>query len=219
MESFLTILAQYGPRLASGLCWTFGMWLAGAILAVVVGLGITLLQMAGIRPLNWLCRSYIAVIRGTPFLIQLFLLYYAAPSIGIRFDAVTVGVLGLGIYGSAYFAEIFRAGFVGIPVGHTEAARVLGFSRRQIFLRINLPQMVTNVVPATFNQLIILLKESSILSIITIPELTTVASGISSETFKVTAPYLAMALLYWILVQAVAQVGQLAEKRTTGYLR
>lgn len=219
MESLLVFIDQYGLRWLSGLGWTFAMCLAGSILAVALGLALALLQMLPSRVLRFACRRYIWLIRGTPFLVQLFLLYYAAPFIGIRMDAVTVGILGLGIYGSAYFAEIFRSGFIGIPVGHSEAAVMLGFNKLQILTRIKLRQMVTAVVPASINQLIILIKESSVLSIITIPELTTVTSAISAETFKVTEPYLIMALLYWIVVQAVAQAGLFLEKQTTGYLK
>lgn len=219
MEPFLALIDQYGARWLSGLGWTFAMCLAGSALAILLGLVITVLQMSGNRLIGTACRAYIWLIRGTPFLVQLFLLYYAAPSIGIRMDAVTVGGLGLGIYGSAYFAEIFRAGFIGIPVGQSEAATMLGFNNRQILLRIKLRQMVTAAVPASINQLIILIKESSVLSIITIPELTTVTSAIAAETFKVTEPYLIMALLYWIVVQAVAQLGFLIEKHTTEYLK
>lgn len=219
MESLLAFIDQYGMRWLSGLGWTFAMCAAGSVVAVAWGLTISLMQMLPSRMLRSVCRGYIWLIRGTPFLVQLFLLYYAAPSIGIRMDAVTVGVLGLGIYGSAYFAEIFRSGFIGIPVGHSEAAVMLGLNEWQILFRIKLRQMVTSVVPASINQLIILIKESSVLSIITIPELTTVTSAISSETFKVTEPYLIMAMLYWVIVQTVAQAGFFLEKHTTGYLK
>src|SRR5205823_5484036 len=121
---------------------------------IALGLMLALLHAT---PLRLACRGYIQFMRGTPLLVQLFLLYYCGPAIGIRLDAITAGVLGLAANAAAYFAEIFRAGFESIPKGQVEAARIVGLTPRHIVTRIKLPQMLALIVPPSVNQVIIVL--------------------------------------------------------------
>jgi polar amino acid transport system permease protein len=151
--------------------------------------------------------------RGLPILILLFVLYYGGPSIGLRLRAETVGVLGLGFYTAAFFAEIFRSGFQSIPAGQVEAAEMAGLTGAQIVRHIKLPQMLVLVTPPLVNQIIILIKESAVLSIITVAELTKNTTQFVNETYAVIQPYLAAALLYWLLVEVVAQLGRLVERK------
>jgi len=209
---------RYGPELLAGLGYTAYVSALGSGFGIVIGLIVALLSALPLRAIRWLCRSYIEAIRGTPILIQLFLIYYAGPSFGLTLDAITVGVLGLGICGGAYFAEIFRAGLMSIPKGQVEAARVLGFSQSQILWRIKLPQMLVLIIPPAVNQIIILIKESAVLSIITVPELTKVTTKIVNESFAIVQPYLAMALLYWLLIETIAWLGLRLERRMARYL-
>lgn len=136
----------------------------------------------------------------------------------MRLSATATALISLGVYGSAYFAEIFRAGFNAVPRGQIEAARVLGFSRWSILTKIELPQMASLIIPPSVNQSIILIKESAVLSIITVAELTTMTSRIVSETFSFTIPYLVLALLYWLLVEATNRFGRWMEKITCKHL-
>jgi len=172
-----------------------------------VGLVLTILGGIGLRPLSWIVRLYIEIMRGLPILILLFVLYYGGPSIGLRLNAETVGVVGLGFYGAAYFAEIF------ISKGQIEAARLAGLTGAQIIRYIKLPQMLMLITPPMVNQIIILIKESAVLSIITVAELTKNTTQFVNETYAVLEPYLAAALLYWLLVEGVAQLGRLVERR------
>lgn len=207
------MLAAYAPLLLSGLWVTASVSAAAALIALAGGLALALGLLSSVAPLRWISRIYVEVMRGTPILVILFLLYYGGPSLGLVLDPVPAGILGLGFYGAGFFAEIFRAGFQSIPLGQIEAARMLGMSPARIVARIKLPQMLALIVPPGTNQLIILVKESALLSIITVAELTKNATQMAGETFAVVEPYLAIALLYWLLIEALARAGAFVERR------
>jgi polar amino acid transport system permease protein len=207
------LLVRYGPLLLAGLATTLRVCALASVIAVVAGLALALLLRARTRAVRAAARAYVEVTRGTPILVILFLLYYGGPSVGLVLDAEPVGILGLGLYGAGYFAEIFRAGFESIPKGQIEAARMVGLNRRQIVHRIQIPQMLGLIVPPSVNQAIILVKESAVLSIITVAELTKKATQMANETFAVVEPYLAVALLYWLLIEAIAWSGRRIERR------
>ena len=213
MSFDLDIVLRYGPLLLAGLWTTARICALASLLAIVAGLAVAILYSVRLRPVKLLCRAYIEVMRGTPILVLLFLLYYGGPSIGLTLDAEPVGIIGLGLYGGGYFAEIFRAGFQSIPAGQIEAARMLGIPRRMIVARIQIPQMLTLIIPPSTNQVIILVKESAILSIITVAELTKNTTQMVNETFAVIEPYVAGALLYWLLIEGIALAGGAAERR------
>ena len=206
------VMANYGPLLLAALATTVRICFIATAIAMLLGFAMALALQSRSRLLAWLARIYVEIMRGTPILVVLFLLYYGGPTIGLTLDAEPVGILGLSLYGAGYFAEIFRAGLQSIPVGQVEAARMLGISPRHIVARIQAPQMLRLVVPPSINQVIVLIKESAALSIITVPEITKVGAQISNETFAVVAPYLIVALLYWLVVEAVATVGFLVER-------
>jgi len=207
------LILRYGPLLLEGFWTTLRLCLAACLLALGLGLVLALLLRAPFRALRALVRAYVETMRGLPILVILFLLYYGGPSIGLLLDAEPVGILGLGFYGAAYFAEIFRAGFASIPAGQIEAARMLGLRRLQIVRRIELPQMAALVTPPATSQIIILVKESAVLSIIAVDELTKSATRMANETFAVVEPFLAIALLYWLLIEAISRSGQWLERR------
>jgi polar amino acid transport system permease protein len=212
------VLWRYMPALVSGFGVTILCWSAGAALGVVAGFAIALLYRLPMAPLRWLLRAYIEIIRGTPFLVQLFLLYSGGPFIGLRLEATTAGVLGLGIYSSAYFAEAFRAGFNAVPRGQIEAATSIGMNSFDILLRISLPSMLVATLPALVNLLIIFSKETVVLSIITVPELMYQMQTMAAETFTAFNAIFAMAIFYWLLVEAVSRLGARLERRVTAYM-
>ena len=158
------------------------------------------------------------MIRGTPFLVQLFVLYYGGPLIGLRLDALPAGILGLTIYGSPYFAEIFRSGFRAVPNGQIEAARAIGMTEPTIIRRILLPLGLVSSLPALVNFSIILTKETVILSIITVPELMYQVGRMSAETFRYLETNLVLALFFWLLVEAISRLGRRLEARVTKHL-
>ncbi|OQM75336.1 amino acid ABC transporter permease [Manganibacter manganicus] len=214
----LSILLQYWPILLDGFKLTIFAWVLGTLFSMILGLIISLAQRYGPRPLGWLIQAYIEVIRGTPFLVQLFVLYYGGPLLGLRLDALPAGILGLSVYGSPYFAEIFRSGFLAVPVGQLEAARAIGMHELTIVRRILLPLSLVSALPALVNFAIILTKETVILSIITVPELMYQVQRMSTETFRYLEANLVLALFFWGLVETISRCGRLLETRITKHL-
>lgn len=214
----MELIEQYGPALLRGFGVTVTCWILGTIFGMALGLAIALVQRYAPRPLRWLIQVYIEVIRGAPFLVQLFVLYYGGPLIGLRLDALPAGLLGLTIYGSPYFAEIFRSGFRAVAHGQIEAARAIGMTEPAIIRRILLPLGLVSALPALVNFSIILTKETVILSIITVPELMYQVSRMSAETFRYVEANLVLALFFWALVETISRVGRRLETRITQHL-
>jgi len=213
MSFDFNLYVQYGPTLMAGLGFTVYVCTLATLIGIVVGMVVAILQGLPVPPLRWACRGYIEVIRGTPILVQLFIVYYGGPSFGLVLDAETVGIGGLGIYCGAYFAEVFRAGFESVPKGQTEAARLVGLSSTRIIFRIKLPQMLILIIPPSINTLIMTIKESAILSIITVPEITKMTIQVVNETYAVFEPYLALAFLYWVIIEILSRIGRIIEAR------
>ncbi len=213
-----SILQQYGPGLLSGFGNTILCWFLGTIFSMALGLVIALVQRYGSRWVGRIIQVYIEIIRGTPFLVQLFVLYYGGPLVGLRLDALPAGLLGLTIYGSPYFAEIFRSGFRAVSVGQIEAARAIGMSEPSIVRRILLPLGLVSSLPALVNFSIILTKETVILSIITVPELMYQVQRMSTETFRYLEANLVLALFFLALVETISNVGRWLEARVTKHL-
>jgi polar amino acid transport system substrate-binding protein len=163
---------KYLPRLLRGAGMTIEISLLAMAVAVTAGLIIVLVRLYTFPPLTWLARIYVEVIRGTPLLIQLFFIYYGLPELGIRLNPFIAGVLGLGLNYAANEAENYRAGIQSIPRAQTEAAFALGFTRWQTLQRIILPQALRVVIPPVTNDFIAMFKDSSIVSVITMVELT-----------------------------------------------
>ena len=214
----MDLLQQYGPALLRGFGYTVLCWALGTVLGMALGLVIALVRHYGPRWLGWIIQIYIEIIRGTPFLVQLFVLYYGGPLVGLRLDALPAGLLGLTIYGSPYFAEIFRAGFRAVAPGQIEAARAIGMAESTIVRRILLPLSLVSALPALINFSIILTKETVILSIITVPELMYQVSRMSAETFRFVEANLVLALFFWGLVEAISRMGRRFEARVTKHL-
>lgn len=212
------LLHRYGPDLLTGFGMTLFTWAFGTLLGFALGFAIELLRRFGPKRLAWPIRAYVEFIRGTPFLVQLFVLYYGGPLIGLRLDALPAGVLGLTVYGSAYFTEILRAGFDAVPKGQIEAARAMGFTDGVIVRRIMVPVMMVSALPALVNFAIILTKETVILSMITVPEIMFQTQTMMSETFAFVEPILILALFFWGFVEVISRLGRRLERRFTHYL-
>ena len=212
------ILWRYLPSLISGFGVTIFCWSVGGALGMVLGFAIALARRFPFPPLRWGLRAFVEVFRGTPFLMQLFLLYAGGPYIGLKLSATAAGVLGLALYSAAYFAEIFRAGFGTVPVGQIEAATSVGMAPFDILRRVTLPAALIAAVPPIVNMLIILSKETVVLSIITVPELMYQVQTMAAETFTAFGAIFAMAAFYWLLVESVSRLGARVEKRVTAFL-
>ena len=209
----LVLIQASIPEIIEGLGFTLLMWLPGSALALALGLLVAILRHYGGRLLDRSLQALLGVLRGTPFLVQIFLLYYGGPFIGLDLDAPTAGLFGLAVYGAAYFAEIIRGGLAAVPRGHIEAAACVGLSRAQTLRRVLLPEMALLILPSTINMLLVLMKETAVRSIITGPELTAVITGIGSLHFAYAEAAFMLAVCYWGLTEATGLLGRGLERR------
>ncbi len=209
----LGLIASYAPAILRGLGVTIGIWIACCAFGLALGFVIAVARHYGPRALDWALFIPVEIIRGTPFLVQVFLLYYGGPFIGLSLDNLPAGVLALSVYASAYYSELWRAGFAAIPKGHLEAADCVGLSGPQTMARIILPEMALIMLPAMVNMTILMLKETAILSIISVPELTLEVSALGTQNYAFVESFTILALVYWALVELTGSLGRAAEAR------
>jgi His/Glu/Gln/Arg/opine family amino acid ABC transporter permease subunit len=187
---------------------------AGAfVLAIVVGLVLALLQTVKISIITVVVRTYIEIIRGTPIIAQLFILYFGLTEFGIRFTPVQAATLGLGLNGAAYLAEVFRAGIQSIHAGQMEAALTVGMTPLIAMRYVVLPQALNLVVPPTTNYSIALLKDTAIVSAVAAPEIMFKARNLVMETYLSTQIYLLVALMYLVMSLILATISRRLERR------
>ncbi|NLZ70280.1 MAG: amino acid ABC transporter permease [Clostridiaceae bacterium] len=203
--------------LLDGLLLTLFMSAMAALIGMIIGLILSVIRVsyrAGVRIpiLNALAGAYIAVIRGTPVMVQLLIIYFSIFGNLTDIPPVLVAGLAFGINSGGYMAEIFRAGIESIGVGQTEAGRSLGLSYGQTMRRIILPQAIRNVLPTMFNEFITLLKETSVAGFIAVDDLTRAGNNIRSKTWS-NQPLYAVALIYLILVLGLTRLLSVLEKR------
>jgi polar amino acid transport system permease protein len=213
----LALVVSKLPEVFGALGVTIYVWLASLVGAIALGFAVAVARRYGPRWLDWVLLAYVEVFRGTPFLVQLYLLYYGGPYAGLSLDALPAGLLGLSVYGGAYYSEVFRLGFEAVPRGHVEAAECAGLTRAQIVRRILLPEMAVLVLPASVNLAVSLLKDTAILSVITVQELTFTVSAIGTEFYAFVEALFLLALGYWGLVEIAAALGRIAERRLARY--
>ncbi|MEH3024031.1 MAG: amino acid ABC transporter permease [Pseudomonas oryzihabitans] len=208
----------YLPDFAHALLVTLGISLAGATIGLLLGFTLNALRLA-VPAFVGLYRLYVWLVRGTPFLAQLLLIYFGLPVLGLTLDAVQASILALGLYSAAYFAELLRTAWASIPQGQLEAARVHGLNGIQAFWHIQAPQAMAFALPLLGNQVILTIKESAVTSVITVPELTMTTGQIVSNTFSYVVPYALLVLSYWLLTLLVGAVAARLGRRATRYLR
>jgi His/Glu/Gln/Arg/opine family amino acid ABC transporter permease subunit len=211
-------LSSYLPEFADALLVTLGISLAAAIIGLLLGFSLNALRIA-IPGFVAVYRLYVWLIRGTPFLAQLAVIYFGLPVMGVRLEAVEASILSLALYSAAYFAELLRSAWASVPGGQMEAARVHGISRSQAFWHVQAPQAMAFALPLLGNQVILTIKESAVTSIITVPELTMTAGRIVSTTFSYVMPYALLVLSYWLLTSMVAAAASALGRHMTRHLR
>jgi polar amino acid transport system substrate-binding protein len=182
-------------------------------LAMALGLAFALLRMFGPAPLRWLSIAYVELLRGTPLLLQLYVVFYLLPEVGIRIPAFWAAIAGLAINYSAYEAEIYRAGLQAVPRGQMEAALSLGMSQTLALRRIVVPQALRIVVPPVTNDFIAMFKDTSVCSVITVMELTKQYSVQRNDTGATLELAAMTALLYLLMSIPLARLASYLEKR------
>jgi len=187
------------PILGLGLIVTLEAAAAGFVIAMVLGLVFALLRRSRTRAVAWTMAVVIEFIRDTPLLIQLFFLYYVLPVYGIQLPAFLTGAIALGLQYSAYTSEVYRAGLDAVPRGQWEAAVALNMSRARTYRDIVVPQALPRVVPALGNYLVSMLKETPVLSVVTVLDMVNLANLIGDRTFEYLVPLSLVGLIFLIL--------------------
>lgn len=205
MNLDFSIIIKYLPYLLQGAGLTIELAVLGIALGILIGLVAALLKISH-TPLRYIAHFYIWLIRGTPLLVQLFLIYFGLPQLGITLSAFASSVLGLGINSGAYLAEVFRGGIEAVPVGQTEASLSLGMGKFLTMRRIILPQALRIALPSLGNQFIISLKDSSLCSVITMSELLQTSQRFASVTFASMEFYTAAAVFYLVMTTVLSAV-------------
>lgn len=207
------LIVQSVPFLLKGAVYTVQVSVLAIVFGLVLGWMLGLIAVAGPRWLRAVAWAYVQFIRGTPLLVQIFLIYFGLPALGINVPAYWSGVIALGLNSAGFQAEIVRAGIESIDRGQTEAARSIGMSSVQTLLFILVPQTIRRVIPPLTNELITLTKSSSLLSAIAVLELTHAGQAIIARTFAPFEIYAAVAVLYLILIAILSRGSALLERR------
>ncbi len=211
----LATLRMYLTPLAEGTVWTLALFFCSAFLAVARGLVVCLCRLSPSRLLSRGARFYIDVIRGTPLLLQLFYIYYGLPEMGVVINGFVAGVLGLTLNFGAYLAELFRSGIQSVDSGQYEAARALGLGKVQRLRRIVLPQALRTVFPALGNYALVLIKETSLVAVISVYELMRAGEMLAGATFQALTVYTMVGVIYFAMCSVLSYVFRRSEKRLT----
>jgi polar amino acid transport system permease protein len=205
------------PLLLQGAIVTLEVALASILLGTVVGLLLTLIRSGGSRVLSGAVALYISFARGTPLFIQILLVYYGLPAVGLDLPKFAAGVLALSLNGGAYISEMIRGALSAIAPGQIEAARAFGFSKAKIWTRIKLPQIGMYVLPPITVEFVVLLKASSLLSVIAITELTRTAQGVISDSFRPLEILVLAGAIYFVLCFGITQMARYLEQKTLAW--
>lgn len=203
------------PALLRGTLVTLYVTAAGMVLAIVVGLVLAVARRGGNRIAVAAVDLFVTVVRSTPLLIQLYLLFYVLPLYGVSFSPLLTGIVGLGLHYSSFLSEVFRAGIEAVPRGQWEASVALQFSRATTWKRIILPQAFRVVLPQIGNYLISMYKHAALLATITVVELLGSALNFAGETFRYFEVFTLVGIIYFIIGYALARVVRHLELRAS----
>jgi His/Glu/Gln/Arg/opine family amino acid ABC transporter permease subunit len=201
--SFQVIIDAW-PMFAAGLAVTIVFCAVATVLGLVFAVPIALAQLSRRPWWRWPARVLVEVIRDTPFLVQVFVIYFVLPAMGVQMSTTAAGIISLSVYGAVYFSESIRGAILSVPKGQVDAARATGMSYLLAMRKIVFPQMLGYALPPLGNQVIGLIKDSAILSIIAVPELTMAFQRVLGTTFAAPEAFLAVTVLYWALTSLVA---------------
>lgn len=212
MTDTLQLLLDSLPFLLKGAIWTVVLSLGGMFFGLLLGFGLALLRRSQHLLLRGVARLYISFFRGTPLLVQLFVIYYGLPELGIQLDPLPAALIGFSLNMAAYTAEIIRSAIGAIDRGQWEAAASIGMTPLQTLRRAILPQALRIALPPLGNSFIALVKDTSLAATIQVPELFRQAQLITARTFEIFSLYLTAALLYWILASLLSTVQERLER-------
>lgn len=215
-----SVLSGYYGVFIQGAKTTIIISLVSLVIGFVLGLLICLMKMSKIKILKWPASAYVQILRGTPLFVQIFIIYFGLPQLGIQFPDIgpfssdfVSGAFALSINSSAYIAEIFRSGIQAVDKGQMEASRSLGLGYVDAMRYVIVPQAVKNVLPALANEFITLVKESSIISVIGVQELMFKAGIVRTALYRPFEPYIMAAIMYLVMTTILSLLVGLLEKK------
>ena len=211
------LIDSFGQILLPGLVMTIPLTVISFSLAMVIAIVTALVQFANVRVLRQLARFYIWVIRGTPLLVQLFVVFYGLPDIGIVLDPFPAAVIVFSVNEGAYCAETMRAALEAVPVGQLEAGYCVGMSYLQVIRRIVLPQALRTAFPPLSNSLISMVKDTSLASNITVTEMFMATQRIAARTYEMLPLYCEVALIYLLFSTVLTFIQRAGERRLSAY--
>jgi len=214
----LDLIAQSLPFLLWGSLYTIGLSVGGMGLGLVIGFALALMRLSDGRALRYPALAYISFIRGTPLLVQLFLIYYGLAQFGLRFDPIPAALIGFSMNIGGYSAEIIRASISSVDLGQWEAAQSVGLNVRQTLQLVVLPQAARVAIAPLTNSFISLVKDTSLAATIQVPELFRQAQIITARTYEIFTMYLAAAAIYWVLSTLLAYGQSRLETRANRYV-
>lgn len=213
IEEGLKLALDSAPFLIKGAYYTIFLSLGGMFFGLLLGFGLALMRLSPLMLLRGIARVYVSFFRGTPLLVQLFMIYYGLPELGIELEPLTAALIGFSLNMGAYACEILRAAIASVDRGQWEAGASIGMTRAQIMRRAILPQAARTALPPLGNSFISLVKDTALAATIQVPELFRQAQLITARTFEIFTMYLAAALIYWILATALSYLQNRLEER------
>lgn len=204
------------PSLLNGAAISLQVFFLVLILSLPLGAFFAFLTQVPFKPLRWILQFYVLIMRGTPLLLQLIFVYYVLPSVGVTFDRMPAVILAFTLNYAAYFSEIFRGGIEAIPAGQYEAAKVLKFSPIQTVRYIVLPQVVKIVLPSVFNEVMTLVKDTSLVYALGVSDLL-LASRTAANRDASLAPMFIAGAIYLLMIGAVTFISKQVEKKFDYY--
>jgi cystine transport system permease protein len=220
LSGLTTLLRDALPLMLKGAAWTLLLAVASVFFGAIIGTVVAVTRLAKVPGLSQFATLYVSCMRGTPLLVQLFVIYFGLPSIGIQFDPISAGILGLSLNVGAYLSETIRGAINGVEHGQWNAARSLGLTQAQTLRYVIGPQALRLAVPSLSNSLISLIKDTSLVSVIAVGELMLATKEVIATTFQPFPLYLAAAGIYWAMSASFETLQKKLEIRLNrSYLR
>ena len=219
LANLVELLGMAWPFLLQGAMYTVLFAAVSMVLGLILGFSVAVVRVTKVPVVSQIAAVYVSAFRGTPLLVQIFVLYYGLPSVGIEFTPVTAGILALTLNVAAYLSESMRGAILGLDKGQWEAGLSVGLTWGQTLWNIITPQALRLAVPSLSNSLISLIKDTSLISVITVTELMLATKEVIAETFQPLPLYLAAAGIYWLLSALFERVQKALENRLTAPLR
>ena len=210
--------SSLGPMLLGAIKGTIPLTLASFVLGLLIALVIAVMRISSNKLASGVGRVYVSIIRGTPLLVQLFVIFYGLPTIGVKLDPWPSAIIAFSLNVGGYAAEVIRAAILSVPRGQWEAGHMIGMSRNQTLLRIILPQAARVSVPPLSNTFISLVKDTSLASLILVTEMFRVAQQVAAFSQEFMLLYLEAALIYWVICLILSTAQTRVEKRLDRYV-